>query len=418
MQWAERSRFLRPDEPTPERRTDENPPRVGHRPDPRSSPCPPPPMTRSRASTRPTSTPTSGRRTTCSATSTASGSPRPRSRPTARSTAPSTSSATRPRPTSARSSRTAAKADDPAGSEARKVGDLYASFMDEAAAERLGLDADQGRPRPRSPRSPTRPGLIRTLAELQRRGRRRAVRAVRRHRRQAVRPLHRLPRAGRASACPTSRTIATTKFKPIREAYVAHVAQDVRAGRPARPRRRRPTQVMALETRLAKDHWDRVKSRDDTLTYNKKDRKALAELTPGFDWAAWFEAIGRQGRRRGRRPPAELLHGDGRGDRRGPARRLEGLARLERRSATTPRCLSKPFVDENFAFYGKTLTGAQELRPRWKRGVGAGRGVARRGGRQALRRQALPARGQGADAAARREPDRGLSRRTSRRSTG
>ena len=31
--------------------------------------------------------------------------------------------------------------------------------------------------------------------------------------------------------------------------------------------------------------------------------------------------------------------------------------------------LSKPFVDENFAFFGKTLTGAPEIRPRWKRGV-------------------------------------------------
>ena len=31
--------------------------------------------------------------------------------------------------------------------------------------------------------------------------------------------------------------------------------------------------------------------------------------------------------------------------------------------------LSKPFVDENFDFYGKTLTGAPEIRPRWKRGV-------------------------------------------------
>ena len=33
--------------------------------------------------------------------------------------------------------------------------------------------------------------------------------------------------------------------------------------------------IMALETQLAKHHWDRVKSRDDTLTYNKKDLKAL-----------------------------------------------------------------------------------------------------------------------------------------------
>ena len=71
--------------------------------------------------------------------------------------------------------------------------------------------------------------------------------------------------------------------------------------------------VMAVETELAKHHWDRVKSRDRTLTYNKKDRKELEALAPGIDWTAWFEAIGApRGRRRGRRPPARLLHRHGR----------------------------------------------------------------------------------------------------------
>ncbi len=51
-------------------------------------------------------------------------------------------------------------------------------------------------------------------------------------------------------------------------------------------------QVMDLETRLARSHWDRVKSRDQTLTYNKKDRAALDALTPGFDWPAYFDAVG------------------------------------------------------------------------------------------------------------------------------
>ena len=60
-------------------------------------------------------------------------------------------------------------------------------------------------------------------------------------------------------------------------------------------------QVMELETRLAKDHWDRVKSRDATLTYNKKDPEALAELTPGFDWPRYFASYGAAGRRRGDR---------------------------------------------------------------------------------------------------------------------
>src|SRR5205823_1941306 len=55
------------------------------------------------------------------------------------------------------------------------------------------------------------------------------------------------------------------------------------------------SRVMAVETGLAKHHWDRVKSRDRTLTYNKKDRQALGSLTPGFDWSTWLELYGAKG---------------------------------------------------------------------------------------------------------------------------
>ena len=50
--------------------------------------------------------------------------------------------------------------------------------------------------------------------------------------------------------------------------------------------------IMALETRLAAAHWDRVKDRDVTLTYNKVDRAGLEALTPGFDWSAWLAGAG------------------------------------------------------------------------------------------------------------------------------
>ena len=88
---------------------------------------------------------------------------------------------------------------------------------------------------------------------------------------------------------------------------------------------------MAVETALAKHHWDRVKSRDRTLTYNKKDRKALDELTPGLRL---------DGLVRGRRAPRastrsivrqpDYFTAMAKAARRGPARRLEDLAELAR----------------------------------------------------------------------------------------
>ena len=84
------------------------------------------------------------------------------------------------------------------------------------------------------------------------------------------------------------------KFKDIREAYLAHLAKMFElAG--VKNQKESAATVMKVETRLAKYHWDRVKSRDDTLTYNKKDKKALAELAPGFDWDSWFVGIGAKG---------------------------------------------------------------------------------------------------------------------------
>ena len=185
----------------------------------------------------------------------------------------------------------AAKAEMPsAGSEARKIGDLYASFMDEKKVEELGLEPIQGdlaridavegqgglpppAGRAAAPGDPAGCSGCSSPPTPSSRTRRSST----------------CRRAG--SACRTSRYYRDPKFQPIREAFVAHVERMFAlAGRPDPAAAAK--QVMDLETRLAKNHWDRVKSRDQTLTYNKKDRAALDALTPGFDWATYFDATG------------------------------------------------------------------------------------------------------------------------------
>jgi putative endopeptidase len=166
---------------------------------------------------------------------------------------------------------------------------------------------------------------------------------------------------------------------PIREAYVAHVATmltlsgvaDSAAEADAAAAR-----IMALETTLAAGHWDRVSDRDATRTHNPMSLAGLAEIAPGFDWATWVEAVGAPATAFERvivREPSYATafaqawsEGDGRAWHDWLTWRV-----VRSRAPYLPAAI----VDENFAFYGRTLTGAEELRERWKRGVSIVEGV-------------------------------------------
>ncbi len=128
--------------------------------------------------------------------------------------------------------------------------------------------------------------------------------------------------------------------------------------------------ITELETALAAGHWDRVRSRDSTQTYNPMDRAGLDALLPGHLWDAWLAGLGADpsvlDRVIVRQPDyfstlAGLLTAD-----RMPAwRAWLGWQIVRSLAPFGPAAL----VDKNFDFYGRTLTGTPELRERWKRGV-------------------------------------------------
>src|SRR5262249_22117912 len=156
------------------------------------------------------------------------------------------------------------------------------------------------------------------------------------------------------------------KFRPIREAFVGHVQRMFAlVGRPD------PAgaagQVMDLETRLAKHHWDRVKSRDDSLTYNKKDRAALDALAPGFDWAAYFDVTGAKGLSEVIVKQPDYFTAMSAAFKEVPLEQWKTWLAWQVIHSAAP-FLNKAMVDEDFAFE-RTLSGADELPPRWKRGV-------------------------------------------------
>ena len=186
----------------------------------------------------------------------------------------------------------AARGEAPEGSDLRKIGDLFASFMDEDRAERLGIDPIKD-DLAKIDEVHDKAGLVRHMALLQRDGIGGLFRAfVRTDDKRSDRYIVNLNQGG--IGLPDESYYREAKFKPIREKYVAHIEKTLTLAGLASPKEA-AGRIMAVETELASHHLDRVKNRDRTLTYNKKDRKELETLTPGIDWEAWLQAYGARG---------------------------------------------------------------------------------------------------------------------------
>ncbi|QDW62941.1 M13 family metallopeptidase [Oerskovia sp. KBS0722] len=165
------------------------------------------------------------------------------------------------------------------------------------------------------------------------------------------------------------------QYAEIRAKYVPHVARMLTlAGVTTKTWGASPEEaaerVLALETQLAAHHWDVVRDRDADLTYNPMTLRALADSAPGFDWHAWVLALsapaGSLDSLVVREPGfatgfAELWQSV-------PVEDWKLWAVYHLVSARAPY-LTDELVEANFDFYGRTLSGAQEVRERWKRGV-------------------------------------------------
>jgi putative endopeptidase len=159
------------------------------------------------------------------------------------------------------------------------------------------------------------------------------------------------------------------KFAEIRQAYLAYLTRLFElAGRSDAADA--AAAVLALETRLAEGHWERVETRDVQKTYNLVTRAELEALAPSFDFDAWVTALGGTDETIAEacvRQPSYLQHLSSLLAE-VPAEQWRPwlLAKVLRSSAAY---LTDDFVEINFDFYGRTLNGTPELRERWKRGV-------------------------------------------------
>lgn len=262
---------------------------------------------------------------------------------------------------------TAAAGGAPDGSVERKVGDFYASYMDEAAIEAKGME-------------PLRTRIddivvIKTPAALARA----FVDGIEGF---GVSPIglyvhvdEKKPDAYAVHLYQSGLGLPNRdyylkrgkEYDDYRAAYRAYVEQMLTLGGipNARPR---SESVLALETRIARAHWPAEESRDAEKTYNPMTIDALGAEAPGIDWKAFAAHAGIEGNWNiivGEKSAFPAI-----------ARIVEGTSLEVWKAYLTFHVLDqaapflpKAFDDANFAFRGKVLGGRSVQRDRWKRAV-------------------------------------------------
>jgi endothelin-converting enzyme/putative endopeptidase len=159
------------------------------------------------------------------------------------------------------------------------------------------------------------------------------------------------------------------KSVELRQKYVAHVARMFElAGHSADTAKAYAATVMRMETELATGSLDKVSRRDPEKIYHPMKKADVAALAPAFQWQQYFADT--------RAPEFQAIVVSWPGFFQAIGRLIDATSLddwkvyldwhlLHSEAALLPAA----FLKENFEFYGRTLTGAAEMRPRWKRCV-------------------------------------------------
>ncbi len=258
-----------------------------------------------------------------------------------------------------------------AGSNERKIGDFYSSCMDTSAIDAASLQPISGE--------------LSAIAALQdRKGLDQEIARFHRANVPAVFEFgstpdfrdseHMIAEANQGGLGLPDRDYYTrddAHSKELRDAYVKHVAKmfELSGDAPDKAAAQAQT-VMNIETTLAKASRTNVELRDPEKNYNKLSIAQMQELTPGWSWGNYIQGVGAPSLQAANIGQPEFF--------KEMNHLLDSTAiadwkvylkwHLLHADATA---LSDNFVQENFNFYGKTLSGTKEMQPRWKRCVQA-----------------------------------------------
>ncbi|WP_204079044.1 M13 family metallopeptidase [Mycobacterium riyadhense] len=256
------------------------------------------------------------------------------------------------------------------GTDEQRIGDLYASFLDEEAVERAGVQPlldelatiDE---------AADRDALAVAIGALQRTGMGGGVALyVDTDAKDSTRYLVHFSQSG--IGLPDESYFRDEQHADILAAYPGHIARmfSLVYGGDSAEHADTAARIVALESKLAAAHWDVVKRRDAELTYNLRTFVELQTEGAGFDWAGWVTALGSTledvSELIVRQPDyltafAQLWAGED----------LDDWKRWARWRLIRVRApwLTRELVAADFEFYGRRLTGAEQIRDRWKRAV-------------------------------------------------
>ena len=249
-----------------------------------------------------------------------------------------------------------------------KIGDFYASYMDQAAIDAKGaapiqpwLDRLKG--------ASDKNALIVELAKLQRQGVGGMIGiSIGQDEKQPDRYIATLSQAGLGLPDRDYYLKDDPKLAAVREAYLANSAQMLGLIGEGAGAAERAKAVFDFERKIAEIHWNRIDSRDSDKTYNKWASADLETKAPGLPWGALRAAYGIGGESEVIVAQPSALTGEAKVFAEVPLPVLRDYALLRTVRSMAPY-LAKPIDDANFAFYGKVLSGQPQQRDRWKRAV-------------------------------------------------
>ncbi|WP_198119049.1 M13 family metallopeptidase [Massilia rhizosphaerae] len=257
------------------------------------------------------------------------------------------------------------------GTDAQRIGDYYASFMDEAKLEQLGitpLNGELAKIAALKDKSEL-PALLAHLARI-------GVNVpydfgIHQDNKDSTKYVADIYQSGLGMPDRDYYLKADdAKLADAKAKYLTHVekvlamAGDKNAGADAKA-------IVDFETEIAKVQWTKVELRDPVKAYNKVALADMAKVAPDYDWSSYLQATGIAGK------TTYVIVSQ--------PTYLKGFAEISNKTPLDTwkayltmhlvdayaNYLNKAFVDERFDFYGKTLSGVKEMEPRWKRGVGA-----------------------------------------------
>jgi putative endopeptidase len=258
------------------------------------------------------------------------------------------------------------RTDWPKGSVEQLIGDYYSSCMDEGRIDKLGL-------------SPAEP-MLKEIREMKSAGDlRRMILSF--HEQGIFVPFGLVSQPDNHNPAETIATVFASglglpdrdyylkpepRFQEAREKYRVHVANMFKlAGYDEKSAKAAAETVFHVEEKLAENSLDNVALRDPANTDHKMTYAAFTKLAPAMDWDGYFASAKISRADLNVSEPNFMKEVD---------RQLRQTSLADWKTYLTwqlvnakAEVLPQAFVNENFAFQGKYLSGATEIKPRWKR---------------------------------------------------